>query len=199
MNNLKLSDCPVPILQNEWEFLTFLSMYRSLAPKKIIEIGSFYGGTLWFWLNEYNPNLQQVMCIDLPVPPNDSRYMQMLESRGMWNQWIKQREIATRSRPVILHDIQANSQGEGLSFSKQAFKDCDVDLLYIDGDHTYNGVKKDYYNYELLVRTGGLIVFHDVAGIPDVKRFWDEVKQGKQYIELAAANEGWGTGIIFKT
>lgn len=198
---LRLKDCPVPILQNEWEFTTFLSIYKSLAPKKIVEIGSFYGGTLWFWLNEQNWNLQEIMCIDLPVPANDGRYEEMKRCRSLWQSWIDGREtgISEFTEPVVkLHDIQGNSQGVGIGASRQAFPNNDVDLLYIDGDHSYSGVKADYENYQQLVRPGGVIVFHDVAGIPDVKRFWDEVKFGKQYIELAAAHEGWGTGIIFK-
>lgn len=201
--SLKLKDCPVPILQNEWEFLSFLTMYRSLAPKKIIEIGSFYGGTLWFWLNENNLDLEEIMCIDLPVPSNDSRYQEMIRCRSLWKSWIDKynKKIGypqSGDSKVNLHDIQGNSQGIGLSASKAVFPKRDVDMLYVDGDHTYKGVKADYDNYHQLVRPGGIIVFHDVAGLADVKRFWDEVKHGKQYIELAASHEGWGTGIIFK-
>jgi predicted O-methyltransferase YrrM len=39
-----------------------------------------------------------------------------------------------------------------------------IDLLFIDGDHTYDGVRSDYSMYSPLVRRGGLIAFHDIAG-----------------------------------
>ena len=38
-----------------------------------------------------------------------------------------------------------------------------VDLLFIDGDHTYQGVLCDWLLYHSLVRTGGLVAFHDCA------------------------------------
>jgi predicted O-methyltransferase YrrM len=40
-----------------------------------------------------------------------------------------------------------------------------VDFLFIDADHSYEGVKKDFEMYSPLVRKGGIIAFHDI--IPD--------------------------------
>ena len=34
-----------------------------------------------------------------------------------------------------------------------------LDLLFIDGDHSYEGVRQDYKMYSKLVRDGGLIAF----------------------------------------
>lgn len=51
------------------------------------------------------------------------------------------------------------------------------DILLIDAGHDYEDVKQDYFDYENLVKPGGLIIFHDVAndncGVP---RFWNELK-----------------------
>jgi predicted O-methyltransferase YrrM len=37
-----------------------------------------------------------------------------------------------------------------------------VDLLFIDGDHRYSRVKKDFEMYAPLVRTGGVVLLHDI-------------------------------------
>lgn len=37
-----------------------------------------------------------------------------------------------------------------------------VDLLFIDGDHNYNAVLKDYHMFKRCVRPGGFIVFDDL-------------------------------------
>ena len=37
-----------------------------------------------------------------------------------------------------------------------------LDLLFIDGDHSYDGVRADFELYGRLVRPGGLIALHDV-------------------------------------
>ena len=42
-----------------------------------------------------------------------------------------------------------------------------VDVLFIDGDHHYAGAKADFDLYAPLVRSGGLIAFHDI--VPDFK------------------------------
>ncbi|MCX9079834.1 MAG: class I SAM-dependent methyltransferase, partial [Candidatus Methanoperedens sp.] len=56
-----------------------------------------------------------------------------------------------------------------------------IDFLFIDGDHRYNGVKKDYALYSGLVRPGGLIAFHDIRpnrydSTIEVARLWEEIK-----------------------
>jgi predicted O-methyltransferase YrrM len=41
-----------------------------------------------------------------------------------------------------------------------------IDLLYIDGDHTYIATLADYHYFNFFVPTGGLIVFHDCLHKP---------------------------------
>jgi len=75
-----------------------------------------------------------------------------------------------------------------------------LDLLFIDGDHEYEGVKADYNNYSNLVAKGGLIVFHDIYNEKcDVPKFWNEVKQGKIIVEIynPHSSNHMGIGIIF--
>ena len=43
------------------------------------------------------------------------------------------------------------------------FKNGSIDCLFIDGDHTKSGVKKDIELYAMKVRRGGTIYFDDVA------------------------------------
>jgi cephalosporin hydroxylase len=214
LKQLTLADCPVPILQHGWEWQQFIKIYELHKPKNILEIGSFYGGTLWFYMNANNANLKSIMSIDLPVPPSDDRYGEMLKCRTLWPGWEEQRGVA-------IYDIQGNSQGElAIRGASSIFKDDPVDLLFIDGDHSYQGVKADYENYEKLVRPGGMIVFHDCHGLFDVKRFWQEVKATKPCLDIELGifdeqrfwdevkkdcpcieikcGDGWGIGILFK-
>jgi hypothetical protein len=66
---------------------------------------------------------------------------------------------------------------------------CDTfDLIFIDGDHGYDGVKRDFENYRHLLSERGVILFHDVdpdhvfkggAG-GDVWKFWAELDEGSK-------------------
>jgi predicted O-methyltransferase YrrM len=51
-----------------------------------------------------------------------------------------------------------------------------LDVLMVDGDHTYKGVFADLANYASLVRSGGRIILHDVASEydPGVRKAFDE-------------------------
>ena len=56
-----------------------------------------------------------------------------------------------------------------------------LDFLFIDGDHSYVGVRKDFEMYSSLVRKGGVIALHDIVHHPpatrvDVDKFWNEIK-----------------------
>jgi predicted O-methyltransferase YrrM len=76
--------------------------------------------------------------------------------------------------------------------------DGKVDFLFIDGDHTYEGVKADFEMYSGLVRPGGLIVFHDICKHSEqinchVDRFWQEVKFERRALEFV---HDWNQGIL---
>lgn len=49
------------------------------------------------------------------------------------------------------------------------------DILFIDGDHSYTGVKQDTINYYDIVREGGYFVFHDTAHINSIKKWLEEI------------------------
>ncbi len=56
--------------------------------------------------------------------------------------------------------------------------------IYIDGDHSYEGVKKDFYFCIDLLDSNGYMTFHDITVDKDtqygkcgVKDFWEEIKQ----------------------
>jgi cephalosporin hydroxylase len=53
------------------------------------------------------------------------------------------------------------------------------DLIFIDGDHSYNGVKNDY---EISKNSGKIFVFHDIINdvCPGVVQFWNELKNNEK-------------------
>lgn len=72
------------------------------------------------------------------------------------------------------------------------------DLLFIDGDHSYEAVKEDYDRFAFYINPGGFIAFHDAKpsrlhriqenGAP---RFWNEIKT-EPFIEFFDPAEEWG-------
>jgi predicted O-methyltransferase YrrM len=79
-----------------------------------------------------------------------------------------------------------------------------VDFIFIDGDHSHDGVKRDFELYSPLVRKGGIIAFHDIAkpapgSVEGVYKFWQEIIQKYKYQEIIKdANQGWaGIGLLY--
>jgi predicted O-methyltransferase YrrM len=59
-----------------------------------------------------------------------------------------------------------------------------IQILHIDGDHSYEGCKRDFDNWSPLVEDGGIILMHDINS-----QSWGGTV-GKVYSEI----EGWSKG-----
>lgn len=77
------------------------------------------------------------------------------------------------------------------------FEDESIDLLHIDGMHTYEAVRDDYFAWEPKVSPGGIVLFHDIeARMKDygVWRFWEDLRlefPGDSF----AFRHGFGLGV----
>ena len=84
-------------------------------------------------------------------------------------------------------------------------------LFIIDGDHRYEGVRRDFLAYRHFVRPGGIIVFHDI--VPDhrarygvdtmrwtggVPQLWEQLKQQYPHQEFIGnpLQDGFGIGAL---
>ena len=66
---------------------------------------------------------------------------------------------------------------ESIDFAKNIGK---IDLLFLDGDHSYNGVKNNFENYSPLVESGGYVIFDDYSqGHEGVVRFCNSISKEK--------------------
>ena len=77
--------------------------------------------------------------------------------------------------------------------------DRPIDLLMIDGDHSYEGVRRDFELYAPLVREGGLVAFHDILphtrmSTVEVHRFWVEIRGGYEHEEFVSPSRDRGFG-----
>jgi len=75
--------------------------------------------------------------------------------------------------------------------------------VYIDGDHSYGGVKLDFGMFWPQVKKGGFLAIHDIKS-PDsdgnvygTRKFWKEIKQNPAYHSFGF-EENRGLGIIQK-
>jgi predicted O-methyltransferase YrrM len=79
-----------------------------------------------------------------------------------------------------------------------------LDFLFIDGDHSYEGVRRDVAEYGALLRPGGLMALHDIHPHSkgwggEVPRLWHELRATHRTEELIAdrGQDGFGIGLVW--
>ncbi len=170
-----------------------------------IEIGTKNGGTFqilneianlncdWAFRTEGFMYSGPRISIDLPAGNHGGISLELIEKRNLY---FNERYHCN----FILGDSHKQETKDELS---QLLKNRCVDFLFIDGDHSYEGVKQDFEMYSEFVTAGGLIAFHDINDTQRhrdrgvyVGKFWQEIKSKYKNWEFNA-NEDWaGIGVI---
>lgn len=159
---------------NKDDLRILLPILASANPKRILEIGAWHGYSANLWINAFNPDKFITIEID-----ESQRFLPIDESK--YQMWYG----SDSHDPQTLNTLKIYLP--------------EIDLLFIDGDHTLEGVKKDWEMYGPLVRRGGVVVFHDAIYRADdvqVNILWQELKQKYPYVEIKS-KESTGTGVLY--
>ena len=108
-------------------------------------------------------------------------------------------------RPKNSIFIKANSQKpHTFDLVKSKLSNNKLDVLFIDADHSYEGVKRDFELYKPLVKDGGIIGLHDIVDSAYHRRkdcyvfkFWNEIKEAYKYKEIIYDGNWAGIGVIW--
>ena len=76
-------------------------------------------------------------------------------------------------------DVNAGYIRQTFNEAVKQFEDHSIDILHIDGFHTYEAVSNDFNTWKGKVKENGIILFHDISvkeGDFGVYKFWDEIK-----------------------
>ena len=185
-------------MQKPSELAELIGLLQERPPMTAVEIGTARGGTVYVWCEVADPRAT-IVSIDLPGGSFGSGYSEAEipapDAYGKPQQELRFL-LADSHDPATRAELQ------------QILRGSSIDFLMIDGDHSYDGVKRDFELYSPLVAEDGLIAFHDIAPHStaagcEVQRFWTELRQSHSHLEfvdpvsesdLAA---GWGgIGVI---
>ncbi|MBS7648481.1 class I SAM-dependent methyltransferase [Candidatus Bathyarchaeota archaeon] len=176
------------------EILSLAKIIYRLKPKTVVEIGTAGGGTLFIFCRLASDDAT-IISIDLPGGPFGGGYPR--------RRIPLYKAFARHDQKLFL--LQEDSHNlKTLHKVKKILDEDKLDFLFLDGDHRYEGVKKDFEMYGPLVRRGGIIAFHDIVqGPPEkvggVPKFWREIKLNYEYREIVKdwKQGGYGVGVIF--
>jgi predicted O-methyltransferase YrrM len=125
-------------------------LVRAMKPETCVEIGSARG--------------MSTCHIGLALRENGAGRLYAIDPhrRTEWNDVDSIDTYATIARN--LRRLHLSRQVEILKEESAAVAtrwDRPIDLLFIDGDHSYEGVRRDWEGFARFVRPFGLVVFHD--------------------------------------
>ena len=174
-------------VQHRSEIAALLDLAAGSGARVACEIGAFDAGTSVMLSRALE--LDTLIVMDLYV-------------RNRW----RLRSAAPHGQTI--HVIDGDS-GHARTVGRLArrLKGGKLDLLLIDGDHSWRGVRQDFLSYSELVRDGGLIAFHDICEVSDpgspgwsgdVPAFWRLVSSIYDADELvdSPGQQGLGIGVL---
>lgn len=170
-------------IPGEWKWLISNTVNKWKEPKNIFEIGCYDGGSSYYLSKFAN----EMITID----NNDPIRFDSLQHKN--NCKVDYTYLAGDSHdPKIFNQVTK----------------YDWDFCFIDGDHSYEGVKADFQNILPYLKKGTPVAFHDIV-ISDfhhqhgcyVGEFWKDLKQQKDKFtnmaEYSLSEEWGGIGVVW--
>jgi len=176
--------------QNRYEILSCLEFLKTKKIKNFMEIGTNEGGTFICWSR---------------ITGTEGIKISLDWAHGPWgttNFDVDKRDLRLKEMGDEVYIINGDSHSLKTHRQiKNILGDKKLDFLFIDGDHSENGVKLDYFMYKEFVKNGGLIGFHDIKesefhakAACFVSNFWNDMDVNKYWF---MSNNHWGgIGII---
>ena len=167
------------------DLIFFLKEYEKIKRKKIsnfLEIG-FNSGILNTILNKFF-KFEQIVVIDT--------FTSEISSTDL---------LANLKRKNLVLVCGSSNKKENLQTIK---KFQPYDLIFVDGSHEYNDVKKDLNNYCKMLSDYGILVAHDIHSLefPGVNKAWSEFKRQNNFSYKEFVNKKYfyvcGVGLAIK-
>jgi hypothetical protein len=192
-------------IQNRYELREYLGLVQQLRPRVVVEIGTARGGMLFCLIQLAAPDAF-IVSIDLPGAPNCGG--QTAAERTWFSSFIAPGQQVA----FIPSNSHFHATREAL---RRLLGGRKADVIFIDGDHSYGGVKIDFDMYAEFIDPRGLLTLHDICLRPehwgagnDVGLVWDEIRRTHEVQEIVdptgmcqpdrpeGVEASWGIGIV---
>ncbi|MGA8028531.1 MAG: class I SAM-dependent methyltransferase [Bryobacteraceae bacterium] len=181
----------VPINRRSWSgHLAFADdLISALRPRLIVELGTHYGESYFGFCQSIAEN--GLDCLSYAV-----------------DHWLGEQQAGFYGEEVF-QEVEQYNDAHYRAFSYllrttfdeavKQFADESIDMLHIDGLHTYEACKHDFETWLPKIKPGGIILLHDVAVRRTdfgVWKMWGEL--ASQFTETFAFHHWWGLGVLRK-
>jgi hypothetical protein len=160
----------------------------ALEPNLLVELGTHYGESYFGFCQAIAENSIPCSCYAVDTWFGESH-------AGVYDESVFNEVAAHNS---ALYSRFSYLLRTTFDSAVSNFTDDSIDILHIDGLHTYEAVSHDFHTWYRKVKPGGLVLLHDVMARHEdfgVWKFWAELKSlGKCF----AFTHSWGLGVHCK-
>lgn len=176
-------------LQKPLELFDYLRFLKPRGVTRYLEIGTLWGGMFFAHCSVLSPTGHALAIDRFPSESADAMA-------------ARYRSLACPGQRVTCL-WQDSHTDETAAWVVAALDGAPLDLLFLDGDHSSDGIARDYGLYAPLVRAGGVIAFHDIdaaveGGIPAFWRTLRDRYESVEFIDRRHAPQGLGIGALVK-
>lgn len=169
-------------------FFFAYDLVRNLKPARIVELGTDYGHSFF--------SMAQAVV--------DSKIDAEMNAVDSWEgdkhaRYYDSEVYESVQKVVSKHfaELKINLHKKYFADAVNDFGDNSIDLLHIDGLHTYEAVKDDFDTWLPKMSKSGVIMLHDISQKKKdfgVYKLWEEIKAKYATMEFEHSN---GLGIVF--
>lgn len=159
-----------------------------VKPQTVVELGTHYGVSFFAFCEAAAAYSKSSFIYAVDTWEGDSQ-------AGHYGQEVFEKVQLHTNRK---HRSQSRLIRSTFDDAAQYFNDQSIDLIHIDGLHTYDAVKHDYETWLPKLKDDAIILFHDINVRErdfGVWRFWQELKTNHASYETA---NGHGLGILIR-
>lgn len=161
-------------------------LIASLKPETVVELGTQFGESYFGFCQAVQENGLSTRCYAVDT-------------------WLSDAQTGEYSKTVYEEVDAYNRLNYGafssilrMTFDEAAsqFSEASIDLLHIDGAHTYEAVAHDFHTWLPKLKPGAIVLLHDtMVNTQDfgVWRFWEELAQR---FPTFGFHHSWGLGVL---
>jgi hypothetical protein len=163
------------------------ALAQMLRPRTFVELGTYAGASYCAFCEAVRQLLLDTRCFAVDTWHGD-------EHAGYYAESVYQ-ELKTYHDPRYANF--SHLMRETFDQAANKFNEASIDLLHIDGLHTYEAVKHDFETWLPKMSSTGVVLFHDISersGDFGVWKCWEELKTRYPAFEFV---HGHGLGLLF--
>ncbi|MGE0424752.1 MAG: class I SAM-dependent methyltransferase [Reyranellaceae bacterium] len=70
-----------------------------------------------------------------------------------------------------------------------------IDFAFVDGDHSYKGLRQDIFLVRELLKPGALMALHDTVAVPDCARVYSDLKRSANFQHVKDFTSKYGISL----